>query len=81
MTSGAGEFVRSKRGIMFDLFHTLTTVESSWADGRPSTCEMLGVSMDRERSSMTRKGRRIRGTGVSHGFSEWSRWPGILRYG
>ena len=38
--------VGSKRGIMFDLFHTLTTVESSWADGRPSTCEMLGVSRE-----------------------------------
>jgi len=35
--------VRQKQAILFDLFHTLTRVESSWSAG-PSTSEILGVS-------------------------------------
>jgi putative hydrolase of the HAD superfamily len=38
------EAVRSKKAVIFDLFHTLTAVESAWADGRPMTYKMLGVS-------------------------------------
>ena len=34
------------RAVLFDLFHTLTTVESSWGNGLPTTSAMLGV--DRE---------------------------------
>jgi putative hydrolase of the HAD superfamily len=30
--------------VVFDLFHTLTSVESTWGGGVPMTCEMLGVS-------------------------------------
>jgi putative hydrolase of the HAD superfamily len=36
--------VDTKKAIIFDLFHTLTALESAWAGGRPMTCELLGVS-------------------------------------
>jgi putative hydrolase of the HAD superfamily len=35
--------VLNKKAVLFDLFHTLTGLESSWTD-RPSTSEVLGVS-------------------------------------
>jgi putative hydrolase of the HAD superfamily len=38
--------VRAKKAIVFDLFHTLTSVESSWGNGLPFTSEMLGVSRE-----------------------------------
>ena len=38
--------VTRKQAVIFDLFHTLTAIESSWGNGLPTTSEMLGV--DRE---------------------------------
>ena len=40
------QVIQSKPAILFDLFHTLTSLESTWGEGRPPTCRMLGV--DRE---------------------------------
>jgi putative hydrolase of the HAD superfamily len=37
------EVVAAKKAIVFDLYHTLTSVESSWGGGLPSTSELLGV--------------------------------------
>ena len=37
--------VKHKQALLFDLFHTLTKVESSQSTG-PLTCEVLGVSRD-----------------------------------
>ena len=31
------------RGVIFDLYHTLTPPESEWSAGIPATCELLGV--------------------------------------
>ena len=36
--------VRTKKAVLFDLFHTLTPSESSWSSVRPLTHQMLGVS-------------------------------------
>ena len=38
--------VAGKKAVIFDLFHTLTSLESSWGGGTPMTCEMLGVSRE-----------------------------------
>jgi putative hydrolase of the HAD superfamily len=40
------EIVHQKKAVVFDLFHTLTAIESSWGKGLPFTCEMLGVSRE-----------------------------------
>lgn len=37
------EIIVAKKAVVFDLFHTLTSLESTWGAGR-MTCEMLGVS-------------------------------------
>jgi putative hydrolase of the HAD superfamily len=42
--STVADAVRSKKAVVFDLFHTLTSLESTWGGGLPMTCEMLGVS-------------------------------------
>jgi putative hydrolase of the HAD superfamily len=47
MTAAApsiSSIVRTKKAVIFDLFHTLTPVESSWSQPLPYTHEMLGVS-------------------------------------
>jgi len=41
----AAEFVSGKKTILFDLFHTLTVVESTWPGGK-MTAEILGVSKE-----------------------------------
>ena len=49
MTSGArtvSSVVRTKKAVIFDLFHTLTPLESTWAEARPMTHQMLGVSRE-----------------------------------
>jgi putative hydrolase of the HAD superfamily len=38
--------VEGKKAVVFDLFHTLTSLESTWGAGRRMTCEMLGVSRE-----------------------------------
>jgi len=38
--------VRDKTAVIFDLFHTLTAIESSWGKGLPFTCDMLGIDRD-----------------------------------
>ncbi|NLW50219.1 MAG: HAD family hydrolase [Candidatus Brocadiaceae bacterium] len=40
------EVVLQKKAVVFDLFHTLTAIESSWGKGLPFTCDMLGVSRE-----------------------------------
>lgn len=43
-TPSVASVVRTKKAVLFDLFHTLTPLESVWSDQRPSTHQMLGVS-------------------------------------
>jgi putative hydrolase of the HAD superfamily len=43
--SPVGKLIQRKNAIIFDLFHTLTAVESTWAK-IPMTSEMLGVSKE-----------------------------------
>ncbi len=38
--------MREKAAVVFDLFHTLTAIESSWGKSLPFTCDMLGVSRE-----------------------------------
>lgn len=38
--------VNQKKAVIFDLFHTLTAIESSWGNGLPFTCDILGVDRD-----------------------------------
>lgn len=40
------EVVAGKRAIIFDLFHTLTSLESTWGGSRPLTHAMLGVTRE-----------------------------------
>jgi putative hydrolase of the HAD superfamily len=49
--------VESKRAVIFDLFHTLTAVESSWAESRPTTSELLGVSKEAWHQQLLEKSR------------------------
>lgn len=42
----ASSIVRAKPAVIFDLFHTLTALESTWGAGRPMTSDMLGVSRE-----------------------------------
>lgn len=39
------DFVSIKKTVLFDLFHTLTALESTWSSG-PMTSEYLGVSKE-----------------------------------
>jgi putative hydrolase of the HAD superfamily len=48
------ELVQKKGCFIFDLFHTLTTVESMWAK-IPITCEMLGVSKEKWHEQLLEK--------------------------
>jgi putative hydrolase of the HAD superfamily len=48
--------VKQKDALLFDLFHTLTKVESSWSAG-PSSCEMLGVSKEAWNEQLMEKSR------------------------
>ena len=48
--------VKQKDAILFDLFHTLTKVESSWSAG-PMSCEMLGVSKEAWNEQLLEKSR------------------------
>jgi putative hydrolase of the HAD superfamily len=38
--------IETKRVLLFDLFHTLTSLESTWDGNRPFTSEMLGISRE-----------------------------------
>jgi putative hydrolase of the HAD superfamily len=40
------QMVEQKEAVLFDLFHTLTAMESSWGQGLPFTFQVLGVSRD-----------------------------------
>lgn len=42
----ASAIVEAKRAVIFDLFHTLTALESTWGGGRAGTYGMLGVSRE-----------------------------------
>lgn len=45
-TKAVADIVRTKKAVIFDLFHTLTSRESTWGDGRPYTHQMLGVTKE-----------------------------------
>lgn len=49
--------VEAKKAVVFDLFHTLTSLESTWGAGRRTTCEMLGVSREAWDDQLQRKSR------------------------
>ena len=40
----AASILASKKAVLFDLFHTLTALETTWGGGRPFTHQALGVS-------------------------------------
>ena len=42
-SSGVAGVIEGKKGVIFDLFHTLTAIQGEWG---PSTSEMLGVSLE-----------------------------------
>jgi len=44
--SSVGKLIQRKNAVIFDLFHTLTAVESTWAK-IPMTSEILGVSKEK----------------------------------
>ena len=49
--------IEAKKAVVFDLFHTLTSLESTWGAGRRMTCEMLGVSREAWDEQLQRKSR------------------------
>jgi putative hydrolase of the HAD superfamily len=49
--------VDGKKAVIFDLFHTLTSLESTWGGGRRSTCEILGVSREAWEEQLWKKSR------------------------
>ncbi len=49
--------IDAKKAIVFDLFHTLTSLESTWGAGRRMTFEMLGVSREAWDEQLQRKSR------------------------
>jgi putative hydrolase of the HAD superfamily len=40
------KMIESKSVVLFDLFHTLTSLESTWDGSRPFTSDMLGISRE-----------------------------------
>ncbi len=50
------EFVSMKKAVIFDLFHTLTALESTWSNG-PMTSEILGVSKEDWNEQLLEKSR------------------------
>ena len=50
--------VGQKKAVIFDLFHTLTSIESSWGNGLPFTCDVLGVDRDAWRDQLQLHSRR-----------------------
>jgi hypothetical protein len=44
------------RGVIFDLFHTLTAAESGWSD-LPWTSDVLGVDRDAWNDALTKRSR------------------------
>ena len=59
---------RAKKAIVFDLFHTLTSVESSWGRGLPSTSELLGVDRKAWNEQLLARTREARA--IDPGISE-----------
>jgi len=55
------ETVNQSKAVVFDLFHTLTAIESSWGQGLPFTFQMLGVPREawHEKVTGSRHGRLI----------------------
>jgi putative hydrolase of the HAD superfamily len=48
--------IESKRAVLFDLFHTLTALESTWSSG-PLTHQLLGVSKEAWNEQLQEKSR------------------------
>lgn len=46
VSGSVGGLISAKKAVVFDLFHTLTSLESTWGGGHRMTCEMLGVSRE-----------------------------------
>jgi len=49
--------IKAKKAVVFDLFHTLTSLESTWGAGRRMTCEMLGISREAWEYQLQKKSR------------------------
>jgi putative hydrolase of the HAD superfamily len=47
--------IKEKKAVVFDLFHTLTSPESTWGAGRRMTYEMLGVGREAWDEQLHRK--------------------------
>jgi len=55
--SGAAAIVETKKAVIFDLFHTLTSLESTLSPGRRTTSDMLGVSQEAWNDQLLKKSR------------------------
>ena len=55
--SGAAAIIDAKKAVIFDLFHTLTSLESTLGPNRRTTSEMLGVSREDWNDQLLRKSR------------------------
>jgi len=53
----ANAVIDAKKAVIFDLFHTLTSLESTLGPGRRTTSEMLGVSREDWNDQLLRKSR------------------------
>jgi hypothetical protein len=54
--SAVSKCVANKKALIFDLFHTLTALESTWTKA-PMTSEILGVSKEDWNSQLLEKSR------------------------
>ena len=54
---GVAAIIEAKKAVVFDLFHTLTSLESTWGAGRRMTCEPLGISPEAWDDQLQRKSR------------------------
>jgi putative hydrolase of the HAD superfamily len=50
-------FINSKKAVIFDLFHTLTALESTWGNNVPMTSQILGVTKEEWNSQLLEKSR------------------------
>ncbi len=58
MSDGSAvSMIEKKKAVVFDLFHTLTSLASSWCSGRRLTHEMLGVSREAWDEQLLKKSR------------------------
>lgn len=65
----AATIVDTRKAIVFDLFHTLVSLRSTWGDKLPRVHEILGVSGEAWRKQLERKLRELYTDGKTDAFS------------